>query len=63
MTEPNPATEQPRSKANIDRVDVFAVGGAVCLAAGAAWAYPPAGPMVLGVLLLVGAVLSARNGG
>lgn len=42
--------------------DLLLVLGAGCICAGAAWIYPPAGPITAGALLIAGGVLWARGG-
>lgn len=46
----------------MDRYDVVALAGLMCLAAGGAWQWgAPVGLMILGLGLIVGAVLGARS--
>ena len=52
----------PRIKAKNPMPDVLAVSGAVCISAGSYQIYIPAGWIVLGVMLVTGAVIWSRGG-
>lgn len=52
----------PRIKAANPVPDILAVSGAVCISTGAYQIYAPAGWIVLGVMLVAGAVIWSRGG-
>lgn len=45
----------------IDRVDALGFSGVACISLGSAWIYPPLGVIVLGALLLSGALIASRR--
>ena len=42
-------------------MDLFGIAGALCIAGGIGWIYPPAGVIAGGILMLTGALLYARR--